>query len=68
MKITKTETEYHDRIATFYNSVMPFYNHWKNEIEIEERKHPYDKFARNGNDRLYHSFKKRTEQLECRFN
>lgn len=60
---SEIDKDYYNRIKTFYNSFKPFYTEWIARVKIEEKIHPYQKFARD-NDKLYHSFIKRTEKLE----
>lgn len=59
------KNEFYLKSTEFYNSFSTFYFEWIKTANLEEKKHPYEKFSRK-NDRLYESFKRRTENLQMR--
>jgi len=56
---------YYKRLTNFYNQAMPFFESWKTGALLQEQRHPYEKFARE-NDKLFHSYVKRTQNLKKR--
>ena len=61
----RDSNQYYQRISKFYNDVRPFFDDWQSVVQIKEKQHPYQKFARE-NDKLFSSFKRRTENLQLR--
>jgi hypothetical protein len=51
-------------ISLFYRRVEPAFAELQQNVRVEQIQHPYERFSRGEDDKLFHSFKKRTEGLK----
>lgn len=59
-------TEHYKLIANFYSPVKAGFQKLQKHVKVEEIQHPYERFSRGPEDKLFHSFKKRTEGMKLR--
>lgn len=59
-------TDHYKLITQFYSRVRPAFLELQKHVEVEDICHPYEKFSRGSKDKLFHSFKKRTEGMKLK--
>lgn len=59
-------TDHYKLITQFFSRVGPAFLELQKHVKVEDIRHPYEKFSRGSNDKLFHSFKKRTEGMKLR--
>ena len=62
--LSESQKDYYNKLRSYYNFLKTAFDEFSKKVELEVKPHPYKKFFRGENDKLYHSFVTQTERFE----